>query len=194
MCTGRRFPKFGDVGGAATLARRYRSGPNRYARLALDLNAGRGLSNAVADGMRRSRGHPDGFWLPFAVHIEDLFGTKPHHTNGPGHPEYRDGEALIEWRLHFEREEREYIVVLRDAAYFSADGLEEDKAKVAAFKQKTGATGFILVANESPVSRNIPDESVFDGLIMDSDPIRAAERAYAALVGSTPTESVLPSK
>jgi hypothetical protein len=139
-------------------------------------------------------GHPDGFWLPFAVHIEDLFGTKPHHTNGPGHPEYRDGEALIEWRLHFEKEECEYIIVLRDAAYFSADGLEEDKAKVAAFKQKTGATGFILVANESPVSRNIPDESVFDGLIMDTDPIRAAERAYAALVGSTPTESVLPSK
>jgi hypothetical protein len=70
--------------------------------------------------------------------------------------------------------------------YFSADGLEEDKSKVATFKQKTGAAGFVLVSNGSPASRGIPEESLFDDLIMESDPMRAAARAFAALTGSEP--------
>jgi hypothetical protein len=30
-------------------------------------------------------GHPDGFWLPFAVCIEELFDTQPYHVGKPIH-------------------------------------------------------------------------------------------------------------
>jgi hypothetical protein len=59
-------------------------------------------------------GYPDGFWLPFAVCIEELFDTQPYHVGKPIHPRYRDGEALIDWRFHFEKSGQRYVILLRD--------------------------------------------------------------------------------
>ena len=131
-------------------------------------------------------GHPDGFWLPFALRLEELFGIEPVYVCPPGYPNYRDGEVMIEWHLHFEREQREYAVILREGTFFSVDGLNTDEQKLEHFKQGVGAAGAVLVANQTPVARGIPADRVFSGLIMESDPIKAAERAYAELIGSAP--------
>jgi hypothetical protein len=72
-------------------------------------------------------GHPDGFWLPFAVRLEELFGSEPVHISEAGHPTWRDGEVLIEWHLHFEREQREYAAILREGTFFSVDELTNDE-------------------------------------------------------------------
>jgi hypothetical protein len=109
-----------------------------------------------------------------------MSGSCQRKSRRPIRPPRRYGEHLAAMVI---RAARLAAILL---VYFSADGLEEDKSKVATFKQKTGAAGFVLVSNGSPASRGIPEESLFDDLIMESDPMRAAARAFAALTGSEP--------
>jgi hypothetical protein len=139
-------------------------------------------------------GHPDGFWLPFAVHVEGLFGIPPEHIGEPQHPRYRDGEALLDWHFHFEKQGRRYVVLLRDGLYYSQKGLEGSRKDFEDFRERFPEASVVVVSDVARAPREIPAKEIFDGLILDTDPIQAAERAYAALVGSTPTESVLPSK
>jgi len=131
-------------------------------------------------------GHPDGFWLPFAVHMEELFGVPPNHIGEPRHPKYRDGEALIDWHFNFERQGQLYVVLLRDGIHYSQDGLEQSRKDFEAFRQRIRDANVVVVSDVTGAPREIPAEEIFDGLILDTDPIRAAERAFVALVGSEP--------
>jgi hypothetical protein len=124
--------------------------------------------------------YPDGFWLRCAVRLAELFGQVPQYSN-PRHPTYRDGEALIEWRLTFKSAENTYIVLLRDGRYLNAETLESDETTMQQLGNDSGAAAAILVANSTPALREIPAEKFFDGLIVDSDPVKAAERVFSKL-------------
>jgi hypothetical protein len=127
-------------------------------------------------------GHPDGFWLPFAVRMEELFSTRPRHMTKPKHPEYRDGEALFDWQLYFEKMEQRYVVLLRDGIYYSPEGLEQAKNALQVFRQNNGEASVVLVSDATQTPQEIPVEQIFDGLILDTNPVRAAERAFEALM------------
>jgi hypothetical protein len=131
-------------------------------------------------------GHPDGFWLPFAVRIEELFGIQPDHVGKPVHPRYRDGEALIDWHFHFEKSGQRYVVLLRDGIFYTSEGLKQSENDFREFRQRIGAANVVVVSDVTQAPRKISQDEIFEGLILDTDPIRAAERAFAALTGLEP--------
>ncbi len=135
-------------------------------------------------------GHPDGFWLPFVVRIEELFDIRPCHIGEPQHPKYLDGEALIDWHLYFEKSGRRYMVLLRDGIFYTTEGLQHLEKDFREFRQKIGEANVVVVSDVTRVPREIPQDEIFEGLILDTDPTRAAERAFAALTRSGEPKSL----
>jgi hypothetical protein len=131
-------------------------------------------------------GHPGGFWLPFAVHIEELFDTRPFHVGKPIHPQCRDGEALIDWHFHFEKSGRRYVVLLRDGIFYTTEGLKQSKNDFREFRQRIDNANVVVVSDVTRAPRKLTQDEIFEGLILDTDPIGAAKRAFAALTGSEP--------
>jgi hypothetical protein len=110
-------------------------------------------------------GHPDGFWLPFAVHIEELFDTQPYHVSKPRHPRYRDGEALIDWHFNFERSGQQYVILLRDGIFYTTQGLQQSKNDFIEFQQRSGEAKVVVVSDVTRAPREIPKDEIFEGLI-----------------------------
>lgn len=127
-------------------------------------------------------GHPDGFWLPFAVRMEELFGKQPRHIGEPKHPLFYDGEALIGWHFDFEKEGQQYVVLLRDGIHYTPAGLKESKNDFQDFRRRVGEASVVVVSDVTRAPREIPKDEIFDGLILDTDPIQAAERAFKTLM------------
>jgi hypothetical protein len=138
-------------------------------------------------------GHPDGFWLPFAVRMEELFGVPPDHVGEPIHPRFRDGEALFNWHFHFYKNDQRHVVLLRDGLYYNQEGLEQSRLDFETFKQDHEITNVIVISDVTRAPREIPQDELFEGLILDTDPIRAAERAFAALTESELNQEKSPS-
>ena len=135
-------------------------------------------------------GHPDGFWLPFAVRIEELFETRPCHVGEPKHPQRQDGEALIDWHLHFEKSGQRYVVLLREVVFYTTEGLQQCEDEFRGYRQRIGEANVVVVSDVTRAPREIPQDEIFEGLILDTDPTRAAKRAFAALTGSQTTLAV----
>lgn len=127
-------------------------------------------------------GYPDGFWFQFAVHLAQRYGKTPDYTSTPTCPRYRDGEELALWQLGFNHKGTSHMLLLRDAAFMnldSTDGSETDEEALHRLRASHGKA--LFVANASSLSTPIPSEKVFDGLILESDPLKAADRAFIAL-------------
>lgn len=129
-------------------------------------------------------GYPDGFWLPFAVRVEELFDMQPCHVGRPKHPQRRDGEALIDWHLHFDKSGQLYVVLLRDGIFYSSEGLQQCEDDFREYRQRIGEARVVVVSDVTRAPREIAHDEIFEGLILDTDPIRAANRAFALLMGS----------
>ena len=134
-------------------------------------------------------GHPDGFWLPFAVRMEELFDVEPYHVSKPRHPQYRDGEALIDWHFNFERVGQEYAILLRDGIFYTTDGLQQSKNDLIEFRRRFCKATAVLVSDMTRLPRDIPQDEIFEGLILDTDPLRAAKRAFATLMRVEPNSA-----
>jgi hypothetical protein len=102
--------------------------------------------------------------------------------------------ALIQWDFIFRENDLNFIVSIRDNVPLEEEWLRQVKEKLDKFAKDRGAHRAILVANrmvkdgETPT---VPDDIEF--LIVDADPIAAAERAFSALSpssGAGPNEQV----
>jgi hypothetical protein len=59
--------------------------------------------------------------------------------------------------------------------------LESDKTTMQQLGKDSGTAAAILVVQSTPALREIPAENIFDRLIVDSDPVKAAERVFSKL-------------
>jgi hypothetical protein len=125
-------------------------------------------------------GYPDGFWLKCVTHLSELFGIPPSFVSKPRFPPYQDSERLIVWKVIFTKEDKDLVVWLRDAICLEAEGGPTKlNDEVDTFKQRFGNTTAVLVLNSDFNSEQFPN------LIANSDPIRAAHRAFSLFTGST---------
>ena len=138
-------------------------------------------------------GYPDGFWFQFAVRLAELYGKQPDFMSTPQCPRCRDGEELGLWRLGFIHEGKEHALILKDVAHLRFDateGANADAEILQRLRSSPGLSAAVLVANANSFSTPIPPEKMFDGLIIESDPIKAADAAFMALTANrAPSEA-----
>jgi hypothetical protein len=138
-------------------------------------------------------GYPDGFWFQFAIHISELYGRPPTYASTPRCPPRRDGEELAQWRLGFTHEEKDHMITLKDAAHVKLDSTEGSMADVEVLQRLRtspyGPTVAVLVVNTSAPATPFPLDKMFDGLILESDPIKAADAAFMALTSGGPSQA-----
>ena len=138
-------------------------------------------------------GYPDGFWIRFAVRLAERYGRRPTFVSEPKCPPYRDGEELALWRLGFTHDGVDHMVALKDAAHMRFDATEGSHTDAEVLQRLRnspyGPTVAVLVVNTSSLSVPIPPEKMFDGLILETDPIKAADAAFMALTAAaSPSE------
>jgi hypothetical protein len=125
-------------------------------------------------------GYPDGFWLKCVTHLSELFAIPPSYVSKPKFPPYRDSERLIFWQVIFTVENKDLVFWLRDAICLEAEGGPTKlNDEVDNLKLRFDNTTAALVLNSDFNSKQFPN------LIADSDPIRAAHRAFNLLTGSS---------
>jgi hypothetical protein len=139
-------------------------------------------------------GYPDGFWFQFAVHLAERYGKPPDYMSTPKCPPYRDGEELALWQLGFIHDGKDHTLILKDAAFLALDpaaGSKTEEERFQRLQASPGLSAAVLVANISSLSTPIPPEKMFDGLILESDPFKAADRAFMTLTAkSAPSDAV----
>jgi hypothetical protein len=138
-------------------------------------------------------GYPDGFWFQFAIRLAGQYGKHPEFISAPQCPPYRDGEELALWRLGFVHDGKEHALILRDAAHLkfdSTEGSSTDAEVLQRLRSSPGLSAAVLVANANSLSAPIPSAKLFDGLIIESDPIKAADTAFMALMASSAPSEV----
>jgi hypothetical protein len=131
-------------------------------------------------------GYPDGFWFQFAVHLAQRYGKSPTFVSVPQCPRCRDGEQLALWQLGFIHDGNDHGLILKDAPYLkleSTEGARTDAEILQRLRASPGMAATVLVANTTALSNPFPPAHVFDGLILESDPVKAADSAFAALTG-----------
>jgi hypothetical protein len=129
-------------------------------------------------------GYPEGFWLRFAVRLAERFGSFPIYMSEPKCPPYRDGEELVRWQLGFVYNGRSYALMLKDAVHWkfeSTEGSTSDAEILQRLKIDPDVAEAVLVANSASLQNPIPPERMFDGVILESDPIKAADAAFVWL-------------
>jgi hypothetical protein len=134
----------------------------------------------AGDYLRASeRGYLDGFWWRFLIHMSELFSEPPRLVT---EPHFSDDGSLVDWRLVFCKDGENVVFAQRDMILLEPDWLQANKANLTEFASEAGAQRAVLVANRSgPINATMTDVGLPDNLIVDSDPDRAAERAYHAL-------------
>jgi hypothetical protein len=125
-------------------------------------------------------GFPDEFWWSFVLRLEELMGAAPVFVSKPEHPPYHDGEALGDWQLRFMRDDKEYIVVLRDARFVTVEGENSDVDLIRVFKERRPQAGVVIVSNSSMAKASAALEFPPE-FIMDADPLNAAQIAFSKL-------------
>ena len=128
-------------------------------------------------------GYPDGHWWRFLMRLSELFTVPPISVS---QPEHTDCGFLTRWRFLFGEGEEVYAVSVRDSILLREDWLKNSKANLDAFAENAHARRAVLVVSGA----NNPDEPTqagrsFSGLIIESDPITAAEKAFTALTDSS---------
>jgi hypothetical protein len=138
-------------------------------------------------------GYPDGFWFRFAVRLAELYGKQPDFMSTPRCPDFRDGEELGFWQLGFIHEGKDHELILKDIAHLRIDaseGAHTDAEILQRLRSSARVSAAVLVVNANSFSTRIPPEKRFDGLIIESDPIKAADAAFIALAAnSAPSEA-----
>lgn len=125
------------------------------------------------------RGYPDDFWWRFATHLCDLFTAPPRYVSEAQFARWR---LLIDWKFVFQGEEQNVALCLREMVLAEEEWVKGAQVNLDDFAQRAGATGSLLVAREVTTPRNSPtDIALPANFIADADPVRAAERAFAAL-------------
>jgi hypothetical protein len=125
-------------------------------------------------------GYPDEFWWSFVLQIEELFGAPPAYVSKPEHPAYRDGEALADWQLRFQKGDNEHIIFLKDARFVAIEGENSDVNLLQAVRKRHPHVSVVLVSN-LPISQTLPITELPAEFIIDADPVRAAQRAFDQL-------------
>jgi hypothetical protein len=137
------------------------------------LNAGDYLSAC-------ERGYPGGFWWRFLLRLSELFPNRPRYVS---EPRFADSGALVEWQFVFREGELDFALSMRDIVSLKRDWLKDAKDSLDEFAKKAGASRALLVANRV-VGADEPaaGQDTSEYLIVDRDPIRAAESAFHAFV------------
>jgi hypothetical protein len=76
------------------------------------------------------------------------------------------------------------VILLRDGIFYTSEGLKQSENDFREFRQRIGEANIVVVSDVTRAPREIPQDEIFEGLILDTDPIRAAKRAFAVLTGS----------
>jgi hypothetical protein len=125
------------------------------------------------------RGYPNEFWWRFVTHLCDLFTAPPRYVS---EPKFARRRILVDWKFVFDDEEQNFALCLRDMISAEDEWVEGVRANLDSFAQRADATRSLLVARKVVTPRNSPtDIAVPANIIVDADPICAAERAFAAL-------------
>jgi hypothetical protein len=137
------------------------------------LNAGDYLSAS-------ERGYPGGFWWRFLLRISELFANQPRYVS---EPRFAHCGSLVEWHFVFREGKSDFALSIRDMVSLEADWLKNAKDNLDDLAKKAGASRAVLVANRFVGAQKADagwDTSEF--LIIERDPISAAESAFRALV------------
>ncbi len=125
------------------------------------------------------RGYPDGHWWQFLMYLCDLFPEAPGFVSQPGFARWG---VFTQWNFVFGREENKVAVSLRDSVLFETEWIETARENLQIFAREMGAKRAVLVAKRNKGPDKLPlgtDLSSF--LIIEADPIAAAEKAFAML-------------
>jgi hypothetical protein len=125
-------------------------------------------------------GYPDQFRWCFLMRLSELFTKPPTRFS---QPKFVDCGALIQWDFVFRENDLNFVVSVRDAVPLEEKWLRQVKEKLDRFAKDRDAHQAILVASrivKDGETSTVPDEFAF--LVVDADPIAAAERAFSTLM------------
>jgi hypothetical protein len=124
-------------------------------------------------------GYPDGFWWQFLMRLSELCTELPKYIS---QPQFAGRGALVEWNFIFNESNWDLAVSLRDVVVLEERWLEGVKENLDNFSTRAGAERAMLVANRSiKIPDRIADPINMDFLLVETDPIIAAERVFSAL-------------
>jgi hypothetical protein len=125
------------------------------------------------------RGYPDGHWWQFVMRLCDLFPKPPRHMS---QPDFTGGGILTGWGFVFGLGEENVAITLRDMVLFETEWIKGARENLNELARRARAPKAVLVArrNKGPDSLS-PDTDLSSFLIIEADPIAAAEKAFAML-------------
>jgi hypothetical protein len=125
------------------------------------------------------RGYPDEFWWRFVMHLCHLFMAPPRYVS---EPKFANWRLLVDWQFVFRDGGQNVALCLRDIVLLGQEWIEAVNANLGTSAQRANATRSVLVARRvmSPTN-SATDISVPVNMIVNDDPIRAAECAFAEL-------------
>lgn len=124
-------------------------------------------------------GYPSGYWWRFLIQLCEFFGRAPSYlgkfAEGPS-------DVLVDWRMIFSIEENRYGIIARDAVLMEEEWLAKTREGFHHFLAEGGLVNAVLIAHESVA---VPESGARAELtiphVVDTDPVRAAERAFDLL-------------
>jgi hypothetical protein len=136
------------------------------------LNAGDYLSSI-------ERGYPDGHWWKFLMRLCELFPNPPALVS---QPQFARWGVFTEWNFVFGLGENKVVLSLRDSVLFESKWIEtvRENLRILAGEMNTKRAVLVAGKNKGP-SLLPPGTDLSDFLIIEPNPIVAAEKAFTML-------------
>jgi len=139
-------------------------------------------------------GYPHGFWWRFLMRLSELCTKFPRYISQPQFTGHRAGLAgqdtgLVEWNFIFNERDFNVAISLRDMVVLEEGWLKVARVNLDDFSRRAGADRAILVANRAMSSDKLSDPMNMDFLVVEADPMIAADRVFSAL--TQPSEDQL---
>jgi hypothetical protein len=128
------------------------------------------------------RGYPDGYWWHFLMRLCELIEKPARYSSNPQFAQWR---VLINWDFVFQIDDRNVAISMRDRVLLQPKWIEGAQQKLREFAHRAQASRATLVARSSKGSNSLPTGmDLSDFLIVESDPLVAAEKVFAKLRGT----------
>jgi hypothetical protein len=125
------------------------------------------------------RGYPDGHWWQFVMHLCDLFPKPPRLVSQPS---FAGWGVPTQWNFVFGPDENKVALSLRDSVLYESRWMAAARENLQLFSGQVDAKRSVLVAKSKTGRHSLPaGTDVSDFLIIENDPIVAAEKAFAML-------------
>jgi hypothetical protein len=137
-------------------------------------------------------GYPNGFWWRYLMRLSDLFSNPAKYVSPPLFGGAND--ALVGWHFIFCEAEQNFALSLRDRIALEVRWLQGERENLDAFARRANASKALLVANQTRIPESGADTSnIEDFIIIEADPVLAAERTFAAFTSSRIPDRSIPS-